>query len=784
MAGRNDIALALVIAALMLIPVPALALTGPGDGPVPVPEAPAATADRVVLAELVTAGWCPNCPSADGALSEMEGAYSRGQLVILAYHRNDQLSNAGGDARQTYYGDPYQPDVFIDGVAEVKGNLGSASANRAAYEPEVDARLEKPSPLMLTVEGGTDTKSGVGVAYVNVTALTDPALSDLRLHVVVFEDDFGPWNGGNGVMYHDWVARQLLTGDDGQAITLTEGSQESLSFTYDASVYAQDLDQVGVIAFVQSTGTKEVLQAGYMKEHRDVNTVPEFANPSVTPSSGNTSTEFRYEIGYRDDEGDEPVKAQVIIDGTAHDLTWDHDGPLTEWTGFHYETTLPVGDDHTYGFLFSDGTSEFLIPDPNQGSNSFEGPVVVPPTSAPTLTLATLTPSEGDPLTVFIFSVLYTDGEGDAPQVAQVVIDGMSHDMTGDGTDYAAGVEFRYYTVLVGGDHEYHIQFGDGVHGARLPSEGNSTVKVRYEIDRVLVLSDIAKDGQVSEVEEVVLGFDWTDTSGSNDLDFLWRSDMDGELGASDEATFTLSPGLHTITLTVTDAASKQYSQSITLLSVAAVPDPVIDEVMVSPTVLVEGDLVTIDVRIVNEGDAPTAAMDVELLDADDNLLANASIDDPVEPGASASATLAWTAVEGVHTLTVRAGGATYSLPLTVEENLAPVIDASIGSKGSSFPPGKAIAFSVQVTDPEDDDVTVLWSFGDGGTSDEVSPTHEYKEAGRYTVTVKVTDARGGEAVETLEVQVKEEASPALAAFTVVIAVAVSALVALAARRR
>lgn len=784
MSSRTIVIMALIVSASMLVPLPAIALTGPGDGPVPGPEAPAATADRVVLAELVTAGWCPNCPSADGALLEMEAAYTRGQLVVLAYHRNDQLSSDGGDARQAFYGDPYQPDLFIDGQVEVKGNLGSPTANRAAYEPEVDARLQEPSPLALTVEGWTDTKTGAGTAFVNVTALSDPALADLRLHVVVFEDDFGPWNGGNGVLYHDWVARQLLTGDDGQAISLTEGSQEALAFNYDASTYAQDLDQVGVIAFVQSAGTKEVLQAGYMKEHRAANTVPEFANPSVTPSSGNTSTVFRYEIGYRDDEGDEPVRAQVIIDGNAHDLAWDHDGPLTEWTGFHYETTLPVGDEHTYGFLFSDGTSEFLIPDPSQGTDRFEGPVVVPPTSAPTLTLATLTPSEGDPLTVFTFSVLYTDGEGDAPQLAQVIIDGMAHDMAGDGTDYASGVTFRYYTVLKGGDHEYHIRFGDGVHGARLPSEGNSTVKVRYEVDRILVLSDHARDGQVSEVEEVVLGFDWTDTEEGIPVFFRWWSDVDGELGASDEVTVNLSPGLHTITLTVTDPEGQQHSQSITVLSVAAEPDPVIDEVVATPAVPVEGDVVTIDVRVVNQGDAPTTTLDVELLDPAGDVLAGTTIGDPVEPGGQATAVLEWTATPGTHALTVRAGDATRSLPLLVEENQPPVIDASIGTGGDSFPEGKAIAFTVQVTDVEGDDVAYLWDFGDGSSSQEASPTHKYGKAGTYTVTVTVTDARGGEAAETLEVQVDERASPGLAAFTIVLVVVVSALVATAVRRR
>ncbi|NOQ53434.1 MAG: hypothetical protein GQ558_02375, partial [Thermoplasmata archaeon] len=41
-----------------------------------------ATTGRVVLAELVTAGWCGNCPSADGALELMQETYSRSELAI------------------------------------------------------------------------------------------------------------------------------------------------------------------------------------------------------------------------------------------------------------------------------------------------------------------------------------------------------------------------------------------------------------------------------------------------------------------------------------------------------------------------------------------------------------------------------------------------------------------------------------------------------------------------------------------------------------------------------
>ncbi len=768
--------------------VPAIALTGPGDGPVPVAEAPPTSTDRVVLVELVTAGWCPNCPNADGALLEMEEAYGHDQLVILAYHRNDQLSNAGGDARQAFYDDPYQPDAFIDGVAEVVGNKGSVANNRAAYEAEVDARLEVPSPLLLTVEGWTDTTTGEGMAYVNVTALSDPGFDDLRLHVVVFEDDFGPWNGGNGVTQHDWVTRELLTGNDGQAISLEVGSQESYTFNYDADGYAQDLDQVGVIAFVQSSGTtREILQAAYSRQYvtTPVNSLPQFASPGVTPEEGNTSTTFRYEIGYRDDDGDRPVKAQVVIDGVAYDLMTDYpDGPFTEWTGFYHETPLTVGDDHTYRFVFSDGKAELRIPDPVQGPEVFTGPLVAPPTSAPTLSLPSVEPAEGDGLTLRTFSVIYTDGEGDEPVNAQLIIDGVAYNMTGQGTDYEQGVTYTYSVRIGPGEHEYHYEFGDGVHGTRLPSDGSRTVSARYELDRVQIRTPDAIDGVVVVGDAVTLGFDDEGVPAGLIASYLWESDLDGVLGQGPEVTFTLSEGTHAITLAVTTSSDHNHSQSITIVAVLPSPEPTVDAVSVNPEVPTEGDTVSIEVRIVNAGNSATGPLDVELRDTAGDVLASTSIDDPLDPGASATVTLEWTAVEGTHALTVSAGNDDYSLPLLVEKNLAPIIDASIDGDDDSFPEGEAVTFSVQVTDVEGDDVTYLWDFGDGSTSDEASPTHEYSEPGTYTVTVTVTDQRGAGSSDTLEVQVTEAAVPGLGAFAILLVILVSALVVIVLRRR
>ncbi|MCI0641905.1 MAG: PKD domain-containing protein [Gemmataceae bacterium] len=75
---------------------------------------------------------------------------------------------------------------------------------------------------------------------------------------------------------------------------------------------------------------------------------------------------------------------------------------------------------------------------------------------------------------------------------------------------------------------------------------------------------------------------------------------------------------------------------------------------------------------------------------------------------------------------------------------------APTGSSGGPYEgnAGQSIAFASTVSDPSPTDTsagfTYLWDFGDGSTSDQVSPSHAFAAAGTYTVTLKITDKDGG----------------------------------------
>ena len=80
------------------------------------------------------------------------------------------------------------------------------------------------------------------------------------------------------------------------------------------------------------------------------------------------------------------------------------------------------------------------------------------------LASGTVTPDSGDVSTLFTYSVFYTDPEGDAPVLHDVVIDGSAFEMEQADTasDYTQYVQFLYATNLDLGCHEFAFEFDDG----------------------------------------------------------------------------------------------------------------------------------------------------------------------------------------------------------------------------------------------------------------------------------------------------------------------------------
>lgn len=91
---------------------------------------------------------------------------------------------------------------------------------------------------------------------------------------------------------------------------------------------------------------------------------------------------------------------------------------------------------------------------------------------------------------------------------------------------------------------------------------------------------------------------------------------------------------------------------------------------------------------------------------------------------------------------------------------IAPGVTVVITAQPSAGPYPLVVKFTSTVTN-YDGDLTYSWNFGDGGTSDEASPTHTYEEPGNYSASLTVTDSEDRTGVSnTLTIRVTRSVNP------------------------
>ena len=242
------------------------------------------------------------------------------------------------------------------------------------------------------------------------------------------------------------------------------------------------------------------------------------------------------------------------------------------------------------------------------------------------------------------------------------------------------------------------------------------------------------------------------DASTSTDLDgplasYSWDFG-DGTTATGVTASHTYATqGTYTITLTVTDPQGLTNS---TTKSFIAAPN-------VAPTAAFGSTVTLHDVAF----DASSSS------DPDGTITTYAWDFGDGATGTGATATHTY-AVQGTYTVTLTVTddqGASHQVQHTVEPvdppNQLPTaaisaaasdLDATFSGAGSSDPDGTLVGYA--------------WDFGDGATGTGAHPTHSYATAGTYTVTLTVTDNRGGTATATRDLTVHAPNQLPTAAFS------------------
>lgn len=202
----------------------------------------------------------------------------------------------------------------------------------------------------------------------------------------------------------------------------------------------------------------------YRVSDRGYNVPPVLTDPSLSPSIGDASQSFRFGVHYSDADGDRPSSAEVIIDGIPYDMTFTGLGTRSNGEYEYYSEAGLWKGTHSYYFRFMDGNwagnVHVALPD-GAPEEQFVGPVV---DNKPELYEASVTPAYGSSDQEFVFSVGFTDPDGDSPVSSRVVIDGVWHAMTApsDEGETPANGKYTYTTTgaqLGVGEHAYRFEF-------------------------------------------------------------------------------------------------------------------------------------------------------------------------------------------------------------------------------------------------------------------------------------------------------------------------------------
>jgi hypothetical protein len=518
------------------------------------------------------------------------------------------------------------------------------------------------------------------------------------------------------------------------------------------------------------------------------NKVPRLMEETYSPPLGDPDTEFTFEIKYRDLDNEAPTVAKIFINDVGHDMQTDSTGPWSNWVTYYHKTTLSVGSDHKFYFVFSDGEDQTRYPAAGASPEWIRGPDVEEFNYPPTMSSEQLIPQEGTRKTDFTFGVVYTDSEGRHPTLSTIFIDDVAQLMNAADSNYRTGARFTLRTKLGLGSHSYYFIFSDGKNpDVRYPTAGTFEGPTVTNLAPEAVIASPADGSKYSPEYPIPFTAVGSDDPENDVLTYLWTSSRDGEIGTQESFEKRLSEGMHTITLTVEDEYGDSHSVSLDLEVRANVPHVYIDEIRASVTDPVEQDMVKFTIVLGNDGDAKAEGITVRLFI--DNVEVNSDATS-VDVGATREVYFMWSSEAGDHLVRAEVFGDSEEMSISVQANTLPEATPApeiLDGTEAKFEPGETVRFKANADDANDDELTYEWDFGDGtGKVASRDPIHVYSESGTYTVTVKIIDARGGEVTKSFQVEIdkpKKDESPGFGAALVGAALLV-ALIGAATRRR
>ena len=190
------------------------------------------------------------------------------------------------------------------------------------------------------------------------------------------------------------------------------------------------------------------------------NYAPSLIAGSVSPATGNQFTQFNFTLIYVDQDDNPPLFINLLINGTPYPMTKQNssDTSYTDGCLYQYLTYLSPGI-YNYSFECNDG--KFFNSTDTFGLNVTELNV-----NPPVLNNGQAKPNFGyKGLSLFIFTVNYTDADNNPPDYVNITINSTTYSMIQQDpqdTNYMDGCIFMFSTTLDVGTYVHDFNCSDG----------------------------------------------------------------------------------------------------------------------------------------------------------------------------------------------------------------------------------------------------------------------------------------------------------------------------------
>lgn len=216
--------------------------------------------NKKILVEFFTNSGCTPCVAVHGYLDGITEntctTINDTSVIVISYHTKypyilDSLYRANitqNDSRANYYGILFTPQSMLNGVT-----MGTFSATEWSAQMNVEFKTQNYLNIELGNTFNSSTDSGIVTA--NIALVSALPASDNVVHVLITQSNIPYVTAPNGVKYPDDVMRYMVTGSEGEDITI--GQTNVVTKAYGLSP-SWNQNECYITVFVQSKSTKQV----------------------------------------------------------------------------------------------------------------------------------------------------------------------------------------------------------------------------------------------------------------------------------------------------------------------------------------------------------------------------------------------------------------------------------------------------------------------------------------------------------------------------------------------